>query len=450
MGNTLDILVMVGQLILALSILVGVHEAGHLVAAKVFGMRVEQFSIGFPPKIFGFRYKDTVYSIGAIPLGGFVKISGMIDESLDLNTMKEDPKPWEFRAKPAWQRLIVMLGGIIVNVITGIVIFIGLTYYLGETDYSMSEVNKYGIVPGEFGKEIGFEIGDKIVAINGQTIERYREITDPNALLESNSYYTILRDGNRIDIPIPSDFIEHFSRDKDSEDFISPIRPFVVGEIAKDMGAAKAGLKPMDKIVKANGKPIQFYHEFKEELMAHAGETISLEIERPTSKEMIEFTNIQLDVEVNEEGKIGFVIVSTLAWTKIDYGFGESIVVGTKRAFSVVWVNIKAFGKMFRGELSPTKNLRGPLGIMEAFGPTWDWLKFWTLTGLISMVLAFMNLLPIPALDGGHVVFLTYEIVSGRKPSDKFLENAQKVGMVLLLGLMVFVFYNDIMHLFSK
>jgi regulator of sigma E protease len=450
MGNTLDILVMVGQLILALSILVGVHEAGHLVAAKVFGMRVEQFSIGFPPKIFGFRYKDTVYSIGAIPLGGFVKISGMIDESLDLKTMKEDPKPWEFRAKPAWQRLIVMLGGIIVNVITGIIIFIGLTYYLGETDYSMSEVNKHGIVPGEFGKEIGFEIGDKIVAINGQTIERYREITDPNALLESNSYYTILRDGNRMDIPIPSDFIEHFSRDKDSEDFISPIRPFVVGEISKDMGAAKAGLKPRDKIVKANGKPIQFYHEFKEELMAHAGETISLEIERPTSKEMIEFTNIELDVEVNEEGKIGFVIVSTLAWTKIDYGFGESIVVGTKRAFSVVWVNIKAFGKMFRGELSPTKNLRGPLGIMEAFGPTWDWLKFWTLTGLISMVLAFMNLLPIPALDGGHVVFLTYEIVSGRKPSDKFLENAQKVGMVLLLGLMVFVFYNDIMHLFSK
>ena len=417
---------------------------------RFFGMRVEQFSIGFPPKIFGFKFKDTIYSIGAIPLGGFVKISGMIDESLDLKTMKEEPKPWEFRAKPAWQRLIVMLGGIIVNVITGIVIFIGLTYYLGETDYSISEINRYGVVPGELGKEIGFELGDKVIAINGVAIEKYKDITKPTHLLESNSYYTVIRNGESIDLPIPANFIEYFSREKGDEDFIMPIYPFLVGDITKNKGAEKAGLKPRDKILKINDIPVEFYHEFRAELIKHAGETITLDIDRPTDKEMVEFTNIQLDVEVGADSTIGFQVVPTLELTKTEFGFGASVKEGTKRAFSVVWVNVKAFGKMFKGELSPTKNLRGPLGIMEAFGPTWDWIKFWTLTGLISMVLAFMNLLPIPALDGGHVVFLTYEIVSGRKPSDKFLENAQKVGMVLLLGLMVFVFYNDIMHLFGK
>jgi regulator of sigma E protease len=224
----------------------------------------------------------------------------------------------------------------------------------------------------------------------------------------------------------------------------------MVGDITKGKGAEKAGLQPRDKIVGIDGVPVKFYHEFKAELGKHAGEKVTLDIERPTDKEMMEYRDLQLDVDVSSDSILGFQVISTLDLTKIEYGFLEAIPVGTKRAFSVVWVNIKAFGKMFRGELSPTKNLRGPLGIMEAFGPTWDWIKFWTLTGLISMVLAFMNLLPIPALDGGHVVFLSYEIISGRKPSDKFLENAQKVGMVLLLGLMVFVFYNDIMHLIQK
>jgi regulator of sigma E protease len=448
MGNTLDIMVMVGQLILALSILVGVHEAGHLLAAKLFGMRVEQFSIGFPPKIFGFKYGETIYSIGAIPLGGFVKISGMIDESLDLKTMQEEPKPYEFRAKPAWQRLIVMLGGIIVNVITGILIFIALTFYLGESYISISEVNKYGVVPGELGKEIGFEEGDKIIGINGEVVERFKDLTDPDHLLESNSYYTVMRDGKKIELAIPSNFIENFSRESSEDEFIMPIYHFSIGEVTKGKGAAKAGIKPEDKITSINGVAIEYYHEFKEEVSKHAGETVLFEIERPSDKDMTAFTNLTLDVDIDEEGKVGFIAIPDIEPTRLEYGFMESISKGTGRAFSVVWVNVKAFGKMFKGELSPTKSLRGPLGIMEAFGPTWDWIRFWTLTGLISMILAFMNLLPIPALDGGHVVFLMYEIVSGRKPSDKFLENAQKVGMVLLLGLMVFVFFNDIVQMF--
>ncbi len=448
MEGTLDILVMVGQLILALSILVGVHEGGHLLAAKLFGMRVEQFSIGFPPKIFGFKYGETIYSIGAIPLGGFVKISGMIDESLDTKTMEEEPQPWEFRSKPAWQRLIVMLGGIIVNVITGIIIFIFLTYSLGESYYSISEVNKLGIVPGQIGLDLGFEKGDKIVAINGESFDKFSDIKDPNRLLESNSYYTVLRGDKKIDLPIPSNFIEMFSS-KDADDlFVDKIYPFMVGPLTKGKGAEKAGLKPMDRIIEVDGIPIQYYHEFKAELGKHAGQVVKLEIQRPTDKEMTQFNDLSLDVEVSKDSVIGFGVVCLLEPTILQYSFLESVPKGAERAFSVVWVNIKAFGKMFQGELSPTKSLRGPLGIMKTFGVTWDWIRFWTLTGLISMVLAFMNLLPIPALDGGHVVFLMYEIISGRKPSDKFLENAQKVGMVLLLGLMVFVFFNDIIQEF--
>ena len=225
-----------------------------MVAAKFFGMKVEQFSIGFPPKIFGFKYKETVYSIGAIPLGGFVKISGMIDESLDTKTMEEEPKPWEFRSKPAWQRLIVMLGGIIVNVITGIIIFVFLTYSLGESYYSISEVNKKGIVPGSLGKKVGFKTGDKIIAINGEAFEKFSDVRDPNRLLESNSYYTVMRDEGKVDLPVPGNFIENFSRQQADDLFIEPIYEFMVGDLTKGKGAQKSGLKAGDRIKKIDGK----------------------------------------------------------------------------------------------------------------------------------------------------------------------------------------------------
>ena len=274
MGSTLDIMVMVGQLILALSILVGVHEGGHMVAAKLFGMRVEQFSIGFPPKIFGFKYGETVYSIGSIPLGGFVKISGMIDESLDTKNLNEEPQPWEFRSKPAWQRLIVMLGGIIVNVVTGIVIFIFLTYSMGESYYSTQEVNKLGIIPGPIGKDLGFETGDKIIAINGKPFEKFSDIKDPNRLLEDNSYYTVLRGDQKIKIAIPSNFIENFSNPENDYLFVEPIHRFMIGDLTKGRGAEKAGMKPGDQIVAIDGKTVNFYHDFKNILGEYAGKRL--------------------------------------------------------------------------------------------------------------------------------------------------------------------------------
>ncbi|MDZ7606339.1 MAG: RIP metalloprotease RseP [Cyclobacteriaceae bacterium] len=444
MGSTIDVLVMVGQLILALSILVGVHEGGHLIAAKIFGMRVEQFSIGFPPKIFGIKIRDTEYSIGAIPLGGFVKISGMIDESLDVKAMKEEPKPWEFRSKPAWQRLIVMLGGIIVNVITGITIFICLTYFIGDSYISIDEINKHGVIPGPIGKELGFETGDKIVAINGLEFERFSDIRDPGRLLESNSTYTVERNGDRIDLPIPPDFIERFSKLESDELFLTPITEFTVGQVTKGKPAEKAGLLAGDKIMAIDSIPVKYYHEFRAEVGKHAGSSATIQVKRPIDKSNTDYENVNLPVDILKDSTLGFEALFQLEITEKKYTFLEAIPKGSGRAFSVVWVNIKAFGRMFQGHLSPTKSLRGPLGIMKTFGVTWDWVRFWTLTGLISMILAFMNLLPIPALDGGHVMFLLYEIVSGRKPSDKFLENAQKVGMVLLLALMVFVIFNDI------
>ena len=202
-------LVMTAQIILSLSILVGLHEMGHLLAAKAFGMRVEQFSIGFPPKIFSFKYGETEYALSAIPLGGFVKISGMIDESMDVEAMKEPPKPYEFRSKPAWQRLIVMLGGIIVNVITGIVIFISLTYIYGDTFISNEAVNEHGgIVAYELGQELGLQTGDKIVKVNGKEVEDFSEILDPHVFMGDGAYYTVERNGKMVNIPIPGNFIE--------------------------------------------------------------------------------------------------------------------------------------------------------------------------------------------------------------------------------------------------
>ena len=429
------------QLLLGLSILVGVHEWGHLAAAKAFGMRVEKYSIGFPPKIWGRKFGETEYSIGAIPLGGFVKISGMIDESLDTESLSAEPEPWEFRAKPAWQRLIVMLGGIIVNVIVGIIIFIALTYSQGETYLSKEELNKHGIMAYELGEKIGFKTGDRVININGQDYQKFRDLISPDVLLGTNGYYTVLRDGKEIRIDIPNNFLDDFSEGRETTPYISARAPFKVGRIPKGSNATQGGLLVGDQIKVLAGQSIYFYDEIKPLLEKNKNGDVDVVVDRDGER-------LNLNLLVDEDGKLGFFPTFILDYSRNEFTFGESVSRGTTRAFSVVWVNIKAFGKIFSGDISPRKSLSGPIGIAGLFGGDWDWVNFWNITGLLSMVLAFMNLLPIPALDGGHVMFLTWEMVTGRKPSDKFLENAQKVGMVLILGLMVFVIFNDISKLF--
>jgi regulator of sigma E protease len=437
----MEALIMAGQLILGLSILVGLHELGHLVAAKVFGMRVEQYSIGFPPKLFGFKYGETEYSLGAVPLGGFVKISGMVDESLDTDKLSEAPKPWEFRSKPAWQRLIVMMGGIIVNVITGVIIFIAIVYTNGDRFLPANEA-KYGIVAYELGQQIGLKDGDKIVKINGKSFSDFDDVTSSKVFLGTNSYYTVERNGQLIDIQIPNDFIEKLSDKKNAGLFLAPAQPFQVKAVRSGMPADAAGLKSGDKIIALNGKPTPFFHNLQQALNDAKGKQVSLTVQR-------EGKELQLTSNVTEEGTLGFEPELLLNYQTVQYSLGESVALGTDRAFGVVFDNIKAFGKIFRGEVSATKSLSGPIGIAQIFGGTWVWERFWYITGLLSMILAFMNFLPIPALDGGHVMFLMYEMISGRSPSDKFLEVAQKVGMVILLSLMVFAIANDTFKLFQ-
>ena len=435
----METLIMVGQLLLGLSILVGLHELGHLLTAKLFGMRVEKFSIGFPPKIAGFQWGETEYSIGAIPLGGFVKISGMVDESMDTAQLASEPQPWEFRAKPAWQRLIVMLGGIIVNVITGIIIFVTLVYSNGETYYSRDQVIENGIAVYEYGEAIGLKTGDKILDVNGQPYQSISELSSGSALLSENGYYSVDRQGEQIKVKIPKGFINSFNSEEAFSKFITVRLPFEIGEVDPGSGAEKVGIAVGDQILAINGIPITYFDEMQTALKQVKNQSVSLVRRR----------GAQLDtlvVPVSEEARIGISINPLVEPVRREYGFMESLSRGTSKAFGAVIVNAKALGKMFTGEVS-TKNVSGPIGMAKIYGAQWDWIKFWSITGLISMILAFMNLLPIPALDGGHVVFLLYEMVSGRAPSDKFLENAQKAGMVILLGLMVFAIGNDILKL---
>ena len=462
-------MIMTAQLLLSLSILIAVHEWGHFITARMFNIRVEKFYLFFDflfPmanvlnfSLFKYKKGDTEFGIGLFPLGGYVKIAGMVDESMDKEQMKQPPQPWEFRAKPAWQRLIVMLGGIIVNVITGILIFIGLTYFLGDTYIPKEFVNNNGGIEAlELAKQIGFETGDKIVKINGKDYEDFQDVVKPDVLLSENSYYTVLRDGREVDIQIPSNFIENFNRKEAASTFLVPRIPAIVGRISektdyvsedsvvvqRETISHKVGLKPGDKFLAIDGKPVTYQDEVINLVKSGPRDSISFKVQR--GAEVLAFHESFKGYQA-----IGFYPqgLSREELAYINYDLGESIGLGTERAFGVIFLQLKAFKKIFSGDISFQKSLSGPIGMAQAFGTSWDWERFWRMTGLLSMVLAFMNLLPIPALDGGYVVFLLYEMISGREPSEKFFETALKIGMAMLLVLMVFVFYNDIAKLIT-
>ncbi|UOQ72091.1 RIP metalloprotease RseP [Hymenobacter cellulosilyticus] len=436
----MEVLIMAGQMLLGLSILVGLHEFGHFAAAKYFKIRVDKFYIFFDflfpmPGVMNFalfkkKIGETEYGLGWFPLGGYVAIHGMIDETQDAESLSAEPQPNEFRAKPAWQRLIVMLGGIIMNVITGIVIFSALTFIYGESYLPASEV-RYGVVPNKLGEEMGFRTGDKIVKINGRPFTEFNEVYNTDVMLSSNGYYTVDRNGQLLDIPIPPGFMDRLAA-KGQTAFVLPRNPFVVGQVVSGSGAAKGGLLTNDQITTVAGKPTQFFPELQAALLASAGKTVPVQVTRNGQA-------ITLQIAVDEEGHIGFMPKSLLKDATRTYGLAASVPAGTKKAFGVITTQMKAFGQILSGNASFTKNIGGPVEIAQQYGGQWEWERFWTLTGMLSMVLAFMNLLPIPALDGGHVVFLLYEMIAGRKPSDAFMENAQKVGMVLILGLMAYV-----------
>lgn len=427
---------MAAQLLLGLTILVGMHELGHMLTAKYFGMKVEKFSIGFPPKVFAFKKGETEYSLGAIPLGGFVKISGMVDESLDTENLSQEPKSWEFRAKPAWQRLIVMMGGIIVNLLLGVVIFIGIFWFYGEKYYAREDVNRHGIVAYELAEKIGLKTGDKILLVNGKEFEKFpQDILTPELLLSDSGYYTIERNGETLRIDIPPTLISDLSSNKKAR-FLSAAMPFAVKKVVAGSAAERGGLEEEDIITGVNGDTVAYFQMFQEMLFANKGKMVTMSVLRDGSVR-------ELHLQVGEDGRVGFEVKPLLEESSGAYPLMKAIPAGTERAFGVIINTIKGIGAMFKGTINPSDSVAGPLLIAQEYGGEWIWERFWFLTASLSMVLAFMNFLPIPALDGGHVMFLTYEMIAGRKPSDKFLENAQKVGMLLLLTLMLLVFGND-------
>ncbi len=431
---------MIGQFLLALSLLIGLHEFGHFAFAKLFKIRVDKFYIFFDflfplPNVANFallkkKVGETEYGIGWFPLGGYVQIHGMVDETQDANALAGPPQADEFRSKPAWQRLLVMLGGIIMNVLTGVLVFSALTFYYGQTYLPASEA-RYGILPNGLGRQMGFRTGDKIVKINGRPFTEFDEVYKPDVLLGNSSYYTVERGSQLVDVNVPKNFLDNMAAQSDSL-FVMPRQPFTLEEVVPGQPAAQAGLQAGDRLVKIGETPVQFFDELTGTLARYKNQAVPLTVQRNGQ-------TLPLTVKVNADGKIGVRPKFEMNFGTRNYNLAQSVPEGSKQAFGVISGQIKALGKIVRREASASASLGGPVEIAQQFGTRWDWAHFWTLTGSLSMVLAFMNLLPIPALDGGHVVFLLYEIILRRKPSDRFLEGAQRVGTMLILALMAYV-----------
>jgi len=437
---------MVGQLILGLSILVILHELGHFLAARAFGIKVEKFYLFFDAwnfSLFKFNYKGVEYGIGWLPLGGYVKIAGMIDESMDTEQLAGPPQPWEFRSKPAWQRLIVMLGGITVNIVLGIFIFWMLTVKYGET-YTPNNSLKYGIVPGTVGEKMGLKAGDMIYAVNGISVKRFEDLTSTDVLL-NHSVLNVQRGTQKLDITVPAGILNDLS-DHGIDQFISrvPRTTFAVDSVVAGSNAQKAGLLKGDSIVAVNNHPIAFFDELQSQLLLDKNSKIQISVKRQGELKL-------LTAQVTPDGTIGFAAKRDFPkQDTITYGFLGSLPVGASKAWGTLTDNAKGLGKVFKGEVKFNKAVSGPVAIATMFGSQIDWLRFWSLVGLLSMVLAFTNMLPIPALDGGHSLFLLIEMIKGKPLSDKFLERAQIVGFVILVTLMVFVFGNDIVKQIVK
>ena len=439
------------QFILALGILVTLHELCHFLAARAFGIKVEKFYLFFDAwgiKLFKFKKGDTEYGIGWLPLGGYVKIAGMVDESLDTNQLKSEPEAWEFRSKPAWQRLIVMVGGVLVNLLLGIVIITGLTYTQGDSYIPNDAINqKGGIYAGPAARQVGFLTGDKIVALNGKpVVDLLGEFGNPNFLVADKKAVTVSRmvavSSKDTVIVLPNNFEEIISKSlKGDMPFFAPRYQFEVKTAVSGGSAFKAGVAEGDKMIAIDSLPVGSFFEFKEILTKKAGRTASFEIVSKDGSRSKKY------ITISEEGTIGFqpkFIGFEGLEKKINYGLGESVVKGVEKSFTLISANAKGLGKVVSGKTNAKNSLAGPIGIAQMYGSTWDWLNFWSLTAMLSLALAFMNILPIPALDGGHVMFLMYEIITRRPVNEKVLYIGQIVGMVILFSLIAFIFWVDI------
>ena len=450
----MEILIKASQFILSLSLLIVLHELGHFIPAKLFKTRVEKFYLFFDYKFSIFKKKigETVYGIGWIPLGGYVKISGMIDESMDTEQMALPPQPWEFRSKPAWQRLIIMLGGVFVNFILGIFIYIMLMYAYGEKFLPNENVKDGVWVQDSLGINLGIQTGDKVLTIDGERIKKFNELSTLIGFINGTNFQ-IERNGAVIDKVIPENFISQLiDSDKNAGPVITVRYPFVIAKVQKDSLNANANIQPKDIITAINGTPISYYDQAKNEMAKYKGQNISITLKREKEVKEIpvkvsNFGNIGVAfgrTSYNDLAKLGYYDLAD-----IEYSFAEAIPAGWNKSWKVLTDYVKQLKKIFNPSTGAYKGLGGFISIGSVFPSEWSAQSFWNITAFLSIMLGFMNLLPIPALDGGHVVFTLWEMITGKKPGDKFLEYAQVTGFLLLIALLLFANGNDLFKLLS-
>lgn len=446
----MDILIKVGQLVLSLSILIVLHEFGHFLPARLFGTRVEKFYLFFDPGFSLFKKKigETEYGIGWLPLGGYVKISGMIDESFDKEQMEQEPQPYEFRSKPAWQRLIIMLGGVTVNFVLGFFIYAMVLFGYGE-EYFPAENVTAGIAVDSLGQELGLRNGDKILSVGDAPFDRFNDrIVLREIAINNASTIEVERDDELTTVAVDPKWTDVLTRYENKSARLFTFRmPFVVGMVEAGGPADEAGLEVEDQVVSLDGVPTSYFDQFADLVKDKKGQTVVLGVKKKGSDVVQD-----VSVSLTDEGTMRVAAASPDYFydtERQEYTFAESIPAGIDQGVQFLGDQFKAFGQMFAGKIKVTESLGGFASIGGMFGTTWNWERFWYMTASLSLILAFMNLLPIPALDGGHVMFLLYEVVSGRKPSDAFMERATMVGFVIVLGLVLLANGLDIWRAIS-
>ena len=440
----MEILIKVVQFFMSLSLLVAIHEFGHYLAARIFKIRVEKFYIFFDPWFSLFKWKrgETEYGVGWLPLGGYVKIAGMIDESMDLEQMQAPVQPWEFRAKPAWQRFIVMIAGVTMNVLLAMIIYSGIRYVSGES-YMANEDVKWGYVFNDTAKAMGFQDGDKVVSIDGNAIDDVNDIRAQLLLTKDARTVVVNRGGEQVEFTIPFESLLEMRRNRKYEDLYTLRVPFIVDSLASESAQA-AGLQVGDEVVACNGEQVDVPTMTDLLQNRYKGDTVTLSVLRSGAIS-------ELRVPVNTDGKIGVLLKSDIFQPRTKtFTLLEAVPAGVSmvgETISEYWQQLKL---IFQPKTKMYEELGGFIAIGNIFPSEWDWLRFWTMTAFLSVILAVMNILPIPGLDGGHALFTLWEMITGRKPSDKFLEVMQYVGFAILFALLIYANGNDIYRLFTK
>ena len=433
------------QFILSFSIIVVLHELGHFIPARLFGARVEKFYLFFNPGFSLWKRKigDTEYGLGWIPFGGYVKIAGMIDESMDKEQMNKTPESYELRSKPAYQRLIVMLGGVIVNVILAIVIFIGIAWFWGDNFLPAKNLS-YGIHPTEISKKMGLQDGDIIVGLDQKELKDFFEL-ESKIVLEDAKTIQIKRGDSLLSLSIPTTVSAELSNANNATAFVLPLFPVIVDSIGKSAVMVEGSFQKNDTLLSINGESVKYQHEFIEVKKKYSDSLVTVIAKRGMD-------TVTVRTLINNKAQLGLFVKLPMQLFKTvhqAYSFAEAIPTGIQRCFTTLDNYVTGIKQIFTGKVNPNDSLGSLISIGNTFPSQWDWERFWTLTAVFSIVLGFMNVLPIPALDGGHALFILFEMITGRKPSDKFMEYAQIAGMVLMFGLMLYALGLDFWRLFK-